>query len=117
MLLRNRSLWHRAMSLALIMLLLSTQGALAAGSSRDSLVPNLTAPQQGEVLINEFVANNGTVQTSEWVELYNTTSGALDISLMWIDDIAAGGGAPETDPGQHHHRGWRLLCDDLQRHS
>ena len=55
-------------------------------------------PVIGEVLINEFVAANGTVQTSEWVELYNTTSEILDISSMWIDDISAGGGAPKQIP-------------------
>lgn len=55
-------------------------------------------PVNGEVLINEFVAANGTVQTSEWVELYNTTTETLDIGNMWIDDIAAGGGAPKQIP-------------------
>jgi beta-lactamase superfamily II metal-dependent hydrolase len=55
-------------------------------------------PAVGEVLINEFVAANGTLQTSEWVELYNTTSEPLDIGSMWIDDINAGGGAPRQIP-------------------
>lgn len=55
-------------------------------------------PVAGEVLINEFVAANGTIQTSEWVELYNTTSESLDIGEMWIDDIDAGGGAPKQIP-------------------
>lgn len=55
-------------------------------------------PVAGEILINEFVAANGTLQTSEWVELYNTASEALDIGSMWIDDIAAGGGAPKQIP-------------------
>ena len=55
-------------------------------------------PAAGEVLINEFVAANGTLQTSEWVELYNTASETLDIGSMWIDDIPAGGGAPKQIP-------------------
>ena len=55
-------------------------------------------PVAGEVLINEFVANNGTVQTSEWVELFNTTTETLDIGSMWIDDILGGGGAPQQIP-------------------
>lgn len=55
-------------------------------------------PVAGEVLINEFVAANGTLQTSEWVELYNTTNEPLDIGEMWIDDIDAGGGAPKQIP-------------------
>ncbi len=56
------------------------------------------APIMGEVLINEFVAVNGTVQTSEWVELYNTAAETLTIGSMWIDDINAGGGAPQQIP-------------------
>ncbi|MFA5836111.1 MAG: lamin tail domain-containing protein [Bellilinea sp.] len=56
------------------------------------------APIMGEVRINEFVAANGTLQTSEWVELYNTTAEVLTIGSMWIDDINAGGGAPQQIP-------------------
>lgn len=55
-------------------------------------------PTAGEVLINEFVATTGTVQISEWVELYNTTAETLDIGSMYIDDIAAGGGSPQQIP-------------------
>lgn len=55
-------------------------------------------PAAGEVLINEFVAANGTVQTSEWVELFNTTAEPLDIGSMYIDDISGGGGAPAVIP-------------------
>lgn len=55
-------------------------------------------PVTGEVLINEFVAASGTVQTTEWVELFNLTAEPLSIGLMWIDDIAAGGGAPVQIP-------------------
>ena len=60
-----------------------------------------SSPRQsaiGEVLINEFVAANGTVQTSEWVELYNTTTATVNIGSMWIDDISGGGGAPKQIP-------------------
>ena len=53
------------------------------------------APNPGDVLINEYVAN----ATTEWVELYNTTSLSLDISGFYIDDIAGGGGAPKVIPG------------------
>lgn len=55
-------------------------------------------PAAGDVLINEFVAANGTVQTSEWVELFNRTGEALDIGSMWIDDIVDGGSAPLQIP-------------------
>lgn len=97
MLLLNRFLWQRVLSLLLVMMLLSANGVLAA----EPMVPLLDPPRTpvaGEVLINEFVAINGTTQTTEWVELYNTTSEDLDISLMWIDDISGGGGAPKQIP-------------------
>lgn len=77
----------------------------ADGSSTTSVNVTVTngssgprQPAVGEVLINEFVAANGTVQTSEWVELYNATTEILDISSMWIDDINAGGGTPKQIP-------------------
>jgi beta-lactamase superfamily II metal-dependent hydrolase len=54
-------------------------------------------PAIGEVVINEFVAAPQSIQSSEWVELYNTTGTILDISGMYIDDIA-GGGAPKQIP-------------------
>jgi hypothetical protein len=50
-------------------------------------------PSLGDVLINEYVANS----TTEWVELYNTTNTALDISGHYIDDIV-GGGSPKLIP-------------------
>lgn len=64
-------------------------------------VTNNSGPRQpaiGEVLINEFVAANGALQTTEWVELYNATTVTLDIGNMWIDDISGGGGAPRQIP-------------------
>ena len=60
--------------------------------------PAPSAPTVGDVLINEFVAASGVEQTSEWVELFNTTGQDLDISGMYIDDIDAGGGAPKQIP-------------------
>lgn len=46
----------------------------------------------GQVVINEILpaASSGV----DWVELYNTTGGAIDIGNCYIDDIAGGGGAP-----------------------
>ena len=61
-----------------------------------------------QVVVNEFVADNATYAT-EWVELYNPTGVDLDVSGLFIDDIAGGGGAPQTIPagtvipaGGHH---------------
>jgi hypothetical protein len=50
-----------------------------------------------DIVINEVLPNpNG--QNSEWVELYNPTGDAVDISGMWIDDVVGGGGAPKQIP-------------------
>lgn len=87
----NSSMWSRALTIALVMAALASNTALARPASSRQ-------PVAGEVLINEFVAVNGTVQISEWVELYNTTTETLDIGSMWIDDIAGGGGAPKQIP-------------------
>lgn len=47
------------------------------------------------MVINEYVARSSV---TEWVELYNTTANALDISGHYIDDILSGGGAPKLIP-------------------
>ncbi|MGH2544300.1 MAG: lamin tail domain-containing protein, partial [Ardenticatenaceae bacterium] len=85
----NRSALFRRLSvLALfpLLLFLSVQPAPAAAF----------AP--GDVLLNEFVAAPQSAQTTEWVELYNTTAAAIDLSGHWIDDVAGGGGAPRQIP-------------------
>ena len=51
----------------------------------------------GQVVINEVLpAPSGG--TPEWVELYNTTGSAADISYCYIDDIAGGGKPPYQIP-------------------
>ena len=74
------------------------------GSSTDSV--NVTVsngggsarpPVVGEVLINEFVAAPSVTETSEWIELYNTTNETLDIGEMWLDD-EPGGSSPIQIP-------------------
>ncbi len=50
-----------------------------------------------DIVINEYVPDHNSFAT-EWVELYNPTSGDLDISGLWIDDIAGGGGSPKQIP-------------------
>jgi hypothetical protein len=48
----------------------------------------------GDVLINEIVASNGSsaydsnAENDDWVELYNTTSSAIDLSGMYLSDDA-----------------------------
>jgi hypothetical protein len=48
----------------------------------------------GDVLINELVASNGSsafdsnAENDDWVELYNTTASAIDLSGMYLSDDA-----------------------------
>ena len=65
------------------LLLATSQAAVAANP-----------PAAGEVLINEY----GAADSTEWIELYNTTGNDLDISGHYIDDIAGGGGSPKVIP-------------------
>ncbi len=87
----TKNKWGSILVLALVMTLVISTVAIAAQ-------PALAIPTIGDVVINEFVAASGTVQTSEWVELFNTSSQDLDIGGMYIDDIAGGGGAPKLIP-------------------
>jgi len=49
------------------------------------------------VVINEFVPNpNGS--NSEWVELYNKGTQAVNIGGCWIDDVVIGGSAAQKIP-------------------
>lgn len=50
----------------------------------------------GEVLINEILPAPSS--GAEWVELYNTTGSAADISFCYLDDLADAGGAPVQIP-------------------
>src|SRR5439155_23981038 len=49
-----------------------------------------------QIKVNEFMMapNPG----NEWIELYNPTATAVDVSGYFIDDIANGGGAPKQIP-------------------
>ena len=50
-----------------------------------------------QVRVNEFLmAPTGT--GTEWVELYNPLTAPVDVSGFYVDDIAAGGGAPKLIP-------------------
>lgn len=57
-----------------------------------SIKAKLPSPQKGEIVINEFLASNVNGALSEkgthedWVELYNTTSGALDLYGVYLSD-------------------------------
>lgn len=50
-----------------------------------------------QVKVNEFLmAPSGTA--TEWVELYNPTASAVDVSGYYVDDLAGGGGSPKPIP-------------------
>src|SRR5689334_9944927 len=89
---------HRRFILGAVLLGLLVPLGLAQATNLALRPASLSAPGAGDVLINEFVAVPQTTQTTEWVELFNTTESDLDISGMYIDDIAGGGGAPKQIP-------------------
>ena len=74
-----------ALFLPLLLFALTPQVAPASG------------PATGDVFINEVLADPLALPY-EAVELYNATTGPLDLSGYYIDDIAAGGGAPKVLP-------------------
>ena len=50
------------------------------------------------VRINEFFMSPKRQNQNEWVELYNSGTQTLDLSGLYIDDVAGGGGAPKQIP-------------------
>ena len=55
-------------------------------------------PDPSKVVINEFLMAPKRTNQPEWVELYNPTTQAIDLSGLYIDDLAGGGGAPKAIP-------------------
>ena len=57
-----------------------------------SLTLSIPIPQVGNVLINEILASNSTTaidnygESDDWIELYNTTSTAFDLSGLYLSD-------------------------------
>jgi beta-lactamase superfamily II metal-dependent hydrolase len=66
----------------------------ASSSSSDGGSGDDSGATVADVVINEYVPDNAGFAT-EWVELYNPTSTDLDLSGLWIDDTADGGGSPK----------------------
>lgn len=54
-------------------------------------------PDPSAVRVNEYLMAPGT-GLPEWIELYNPTTAALEIGGLYLDDVAAGGGAPKQIP-------------------
>jgi len=49
-----------------------------------------------QIKVNEFMMAPST--GNEWIELYNPTTSAVDVSGYFVDDVAGGGGAPKLIP-------------------
>jgi beta-lactamase superfamily II metal-dependent hydrolase len=74
--------------------------AYDAGSRSYTAYTGTTPPpgDPSKVVINEYLMAPKTSHLTEWIELYNPTTGAIDLSGLYIDDVANGGGAPRQIP-------------------
>jgi beta-lactamase superfamily II metal-dependent hydrolase len=55
-------------------------------------------PDPSIVRVNEFLMAPKRQNQPEWIELYNPGTQAIDLSGLYIDDVASGGGAPKQIP-------------------
>jgi beta-lactamase superfamily II metal-dependent hydrolase len=63
------------------------------------------------IRVNEYLMAP-TAPGTEWVELYNPTGSAIPVGGLFIDDLAAGGGAPKAIPaGTSIPAGGRWVMD------
>ena len=92
----NHHFTRRINALIIGLLLLAVAGVTTPTTAQAA--PRKSHLPAGTVVINEFVPAPQTIFTTEKIELYNTTATPVDISGLWIDDIAAGGGAPRQIP-------------------
>lgn len=69
--------------------------------SRSYLAYDEGAPAPSDpskIVVNEYLMAPQTLSTTEWIELYNPTPVAVAIGGLFLDDVAAGGGAPKQIP-------------------
>src|SRR6185503_13216015 len=64
------------------------------------------------VQLSEFLANPKTLYIHEWVELYNSSATAIDLSGWQIDD-GAGGGSPYRLPADTMIEAGEYLVIDI----
>jgi beta-lactamase superfamily II metal-dependent hydrolase len=76
----------------------AVNGAGESPNSNEASATPTAPPDPSRVVINEFSMAPNPSTDGEWVELYNPTATALDISGLYIDDVANGGGAPKVIP-------------------
>ncbi len=55
-------------------------------------------PDPSKIVVNEYLMAPQILSTTEWIELYNPTTVAVGIGGLYLDDVAAGGGAPKQIP-------------------
>ncbi len=67
-------------------------------TSTPTNTPTPTPAGPSSVVINEYLMAPQTTYTTEWIELYNPTNNAIDISGLYLDDVANGGGSPKQIP-------------------
>jgi beta-lactamase superfamily II metal-dependent hydrolase len=76
----------------------AVNGAGESPNSSEASATPTAPPDPSRVVINEFSMAPNPSTDGEWVELYNPTASAIDISGLYIDDVANGGGAPKVIP-------------------
>jgi beta-lactamase superfamily II metal-dependent hydrolase len=78
----------------------NTPTATNTPTSTPTNTPTPTATPAGPsvVVINEYLMSPQTTYTTEWIELYNPSGNAIDISGLYLDDLAGGGGSPKQIP-------------------
>lgn len=72
-------------------------GSRSYTTSPASPPPGAT-PTNADLRVNEYLMAPQAGGAPEWVELYNPTDAALDAGGLYLDDVAAGGGAPKLLP-------------------
>lgn len=83
--------------------LVTTSGGAGYAVSYDTGTRSYTtydeiAPDPSQVVVNEYLMAPKNSGSTEWIELYNPTTAALDIGGLYIDDVAGGGGSPKQIP-------------------
>lgn len=75
-----------------------TRTYAAYGANTPTPTPTPAAFDPSKVVVNEFLMAPNVSYTQEFVELYNPQTVGGDISGLYIDDLAGGGGAPKVIP-------------------
>lgn len=73
-------------------------GSRAYTAYDDDTPPPPPPADPSMVKVNEFLMAPNPSTDGEWVELYNPNSSAIDVSGLYIDDVAGGGGSPKVIP-------------------